>query len=469
MTDWTSGYVTDIGYLNHFYREMTPTILSFAALSRNNRTLDSSAPISYCELGCGQGFSANLLAAANPQIDFHAMDFNPAYVVGAQALATAVGTPNLHFYDHSFAEFLDQPGLPAFDVVALHGVYSWVSQENRRVIVEIIRKKLKPGGLVYISYNTLPGWAAALPLRRLFVDLAATESGPIIPRIERALAFAQRLVDTNPAYTRANPGIKERLEKISGRDRTYLAHEFFNRDWTPFYHTDVMAELAAAKLTYIGSANLLDQIDTVNLSAEQQALLGEVADPTRRETLRDYMVNQEFRRDVFIKGAVFLSLNEIKERWSDTRFVLSIPRIDMPLKVLGARGWVNLREDVYVPILDALAAGPRTIRQLAADPKIGGLGWAQIQQAMTILVGSGHLQPCLDAKNDGKRSQRTKAFNATILERAKVSADLGFLASPVSGGAIPIDRVNQLFLLARQNKIVDPAVFVWEVLRESIR
>ena len=45
------------------------------------------------ELGCGQGFSTNLLAAANPHIRFHATDFNPGHIVGAQSLAQAGGSP----------------------------------------------------------------------------------------------------------------------------------------------------------------------------------------------------------------------------------------------------------------------------------------------------------------------------------------------------------------------------------------
>ena len=62
-------------------RELTPAILNFVALAKAQRPL--SGPLTYCELGCGQGFSANLLAAANPDIQFHATDFNPLQVARA--------------------------------------------------------------------------------------------------------------------------------------------------------------------------------------------------------------------------------------------------------------------------------------------------------------------------------------------------------------------------------------------------
>jgi hypothetical protein len=51
------------------------------------------------------------------------------------------------------------------------------------------------------------------------------------------------------------------------------------------------------------SAHLLDHIDAVNLSAEQQAFLKETPDAMLRQSVRDFIVNQQFRRDCWVKGA----------------------------------------------------------------------------------------------------------------------------------------------------------------------
>ena len=61
--------------------------------------------------------------------------------------------------------------------------------------------------------------------------------------------------------------------------------------------------------------------------------------------------------------------------------------------------------------------------------------WARLQQAFVVLAGAGHLQPCLPAKDDGKRAKSTKAFNQAVMQWAQDSADLQFLASPVTGEA----------------------------------
>jgi len=467
MSSWTSGYVADIGYTHGFYRELTPALLGLVALARGQRSPVDGGPVTYCELGCGQGFSANLLAAANPHIDFYATDFNPAHIVGAKALAEEAGTQNVHFYDHSFAEFLEEPHLPAFDIISLHGIYSWIAAEHRATIVEFIRRKLKPGGLVYISYNSLPGWAAAAPLRHLMYMHGNVQGGPTGTRLDPALAFIDKMVGANAAFFRVNPSLKDRFEKLKGQNRNYLAHEYMNDAWTLLYHSDVVAELSEAKLSFVGSAALLEQIDMINLTAEQQKIMAEIADPVLRETVRDYMVNQQFRRDVFVKGAVGLTALQAQNMWLDLRFALSTNRADVPTKVKGFLGEANLQADVYEPILDALASSPRTVRQLLTDQKVAALGWAKLQQALVILAGAGHLQPALDEKGDRKRTDKTKVFNTAVMNRAQFSADLQFLASPVTGGGIGVDRFSQLFLLGQQQKQADPVQYVWDVLNRQ--
>jgi len=449
MTAWTSGYVTDLGYTHGFYRELTPALLSFLALSRGQSGPDAAAGLDYCELGCGQGLSMNLLAAANPQIRFHATDFNPSQIAGAKALAEQAGLSNIAFYDRAFAEFADAPELPgSFDIISLHGIYSWINEDNRAAIVDFIRRKLKVGGLVYISYNALPGWAAAAPMRHLMYLHGKARGGPTASRLEPALAFVDQMQQAGAGFFRANPGLQERFDRVKGQNRNYLAHEYMNDAWTLLYHSQVAEELSAAKLSYLGSAALLEQVDAINLTSEQQQIMAGIDDPVLRETVRDYMTNQQFRRDVFVKGPVPLSPRASQEAWLDWRFALSVNRADVALKINGAQGEATLQEEVYKPLLDGLDGGARTVREMLSEPAIANLGWARLQQALTVLVGVGHLQPCLPAKDEGKRARATKAFNQAVLQRAQDNGELQYLASPVTGGGIMVGRFPQLFLKA---------------------
>ena len=462
-TSWTAGYMAEINYTYGFYRELTPAMLQFAMMAAGMRSPSFAHAQAYCELGCGQGVTTNLLAAANPHIEFHATDFNPGQIAGARDLAAAAGTPNVNFYEDSFAEFAARSDLPDFDAISLHGIYSWISAENRQVIVDFIRKRLKPGGLVYISYNSLPGWAAAAPLRRLFADYASNHGGPALSQIEQALAFSDSLDKLDAKYFRANLGISERLDKLKGLQKAYLVHEYLNKDWTPFYHGDVAGELGEAKLTFAATATILEQIDAINLTAEQQQLLAGIPEISYRETLRDYIVNQQFRRDIFAKGISTLRQTEVLSAWEQFSFVLSVDVTEVPRTVKGNLGEGNLQPEIYDPIVGRLAAGPVSWTELVQVPEIAALGYPRIMQAMAIMIGCNVVQPCLAGDMAVRRAQ-ADAFNLAVMERARFSNDIVYLASPVTGGGISTDHITLLFLLAVRNKVADLPAFVLDIL-----
>jgi SAM-dependent methyltransferase len=122
MADWGSGYVTDTAYVHDYCRAQTPPILGFAALCRGIVAPGSMGePLRYCDLGCGQGFTANIIAAANSRADVFAADFNPTHIANARGLAQAAGLKNITFREADFAELADDASLPEFDIIALHG------------------------------------------------------------------------------------------------------------------------------------------------------------------------------------------------------------------------------------------------------------------------------------------------------------------------------------------------------------
>ncbi|MEI9965042.1 MAG: methyltransferase regulatory domain-containing protein [Caulobacteraceae bacterium] len=207
--------------------------------------------------------------------------------------------------------------LPDFDYIVLHGIWSWVGDDVRKDICSIIRRRLKVGGVVYISYNALPGWAAAMPLRQILAihaETAGSDQYGVLGQVEPALAFAKQLVDAEGRYFTANPTAKDRLQQIGSLDRRYVAHEYFNKHWEPMYFADVNEWLADSKLTFAASASLQDQVEAVNFTEAQRRLIAGAGHPVLQETLRDYLQNQQFRRDLFVRGGRQLSALERKER-----------------------------------------------------------------------------------------------------------------------------------------------------------
>ena len=449
---WSAGYVTELDYTYGYYSELNPHYAGFVLLDAGFAVPSWQHA---CELGFGQGMSVNLHAAAGG-MQWYGNDFNPQHAAFAQQLAADCGN-GAQLSDESFAEFCARDDLPQFDFIGLHGIWSWISPQNQALIVDFVRRKLRVGGVLYISYNTLPGWAAFAPLRQLFVQHAERMSAPglgVEAQVKAALAFSQQLLAVAPRAL-ADDKLRERLTRIAGQDPHYLAHEYFNRDWAPMYFADMAAALAPAKLGYACQASTLEQVPVLHFTPEQQALLEGTADPLFRETVRDYILNQQFRRDYWIKGPRRLQQAEQDARWGQQRVALALPRSEVKMKLALPRGTINLTPSVYDPVLDCLADGqPHLLSELAAKVQRSCRG-SQFREVIRVLVGARMVLP-MPAQGPGN-TERCRQLNHALVQQAARSPRFGALASPQLGGGVLVSRFSQAFMAQYLQGERDPA------------
>ena len=432
--DWSEGYVVDMAYLHNFHPALAPLNLACAALAAGVAPPDVDRPFAWLDLGCGNGFSAALFAAGHPHADVWATDFNPAHISHARATATAAGITNATFVEASFAALADA-SLPGFDMVVLHGIWSWVSPANRREIVGLLDAHLNPGGLVMISYNCHPGWDPLLPLRRLMI----AGEGATSERIERGLATARRLRDAGAAWFQGNPQASAMLDQLEHADRSYIAHEFCNAHWSLFHPAEVAAEVAPAGLDYVGQARTLDDVDRFWLTAEQSALLADEPDVAERQSLRDLILDRRFRNDLFVRDGEPLS-EDAKAAWLDARrFVLARPRAECALTVDMRAGPIAIPA-ISTRLLDRLAQGPATGAALAGSDR------HDVHAALLTLGALGYIQPALPEADEALRRASTARFNAAALDAARMGDPSPALASPITGSGLRVEPGDQLLL-----------------------
>lgn len=108
------------------------------------------------------------------------------------------------------------------DYIVSLGIYSCGSKENRAHIVSLIRKLLKPGGIVYVSYNCAPDSSAKAPLRRLMTEYAARRGGPVAERVTGARNLLPKLNDAQTRFLNNNPAAKQMAERMLTQDVNYL-------------------------------------------------------------------------------------------------------------------------------------------------------------------------------------------------------------------------------------------------------
>lgn len=209
----------------------------------------------YLELGCGDATNLVPLARYRPQSQFSGVDGSARLIQAAVAERDANALSNLALTRGTFAETLGGVAGP-FDYIVLHGVFSWVDDRTRDLLLEFAARALSPDGLLYVSYNALPGWN----VRGLVRDylLAHTRgSGDLRARVAAAKDAARRIAKTllSSAHSYSQLLGGEFALARDGGD-SYVAHEYLAQTNRAYWQSEVAALAEARGLSVVGDADL---------------------------------------------------------------------------------------------------------------------------------------------------------------------------------------------------------------------
>lgn len=461
---WADDYPTDFGYTYGNFPELSPAHIQFALANVGILPPSTQGEFNYCELGFGQGVTLNVLGCAYPHGSFSGNDFNPEHVRFARTMQAASRSDVLTFED-SF-EALCSRELPEFDFIVAHGVWSWVNPDQWQHVARFVRERLRPGGVFYVSYNALPGWAKFMPMHELISTMsrlgvpAETGSGA---RLTRTLALTKTVVDQNSGYFEINPAAKERFEKLGRENPHYLAHEYLNQHWTPTYFHQVDRCLREAKLTYACQGQLLSHLDFLELGPEQLQYLQGIESPVLRETVRDYLCNRQFRRDLYVKGPARLSSAEHREQLMGFAFALRVPAHSISLTVSGPLGKADLEPELYGEViarLEANLAGATPLHEFVNDAVLRRHGFGRIYQALFMLVAKGDVAVVKETVSRDAKHPAAEGLNRWILDQATHNLGLPLLVDPISGSALQVEQVEQLFLHGIEQGVDDERLLI---------
>src|SRR5262249_7059828 len=156
------------------------------------------------------------------------------------------------------------------------------------------------------------------------------------------------------------------LRKRGDQDRQgYLVHEFLHAGWQPLYVTELRRDLKEIGLQPVGSALIAENFDAWMLCREARAVIADVSDADRRELLRDVMINQRFRCDVFTWDAAPLNAAEQGRRLLQTGIALARPPAAITYVVATPAGRVEYDNAAARAIIASLMSG---VRRLADVP-----------------------------------------------------------------------------------------------------
>lgn len=433
-----TGYVTDTTYADTFFRELSPAWINYVAAVNGAPPIPLSAPFRYLELGCGFGTSSVVNAAAFAQASFDACDFNRSHIRGGVAYAAQLGVSNITFHSTPF-ERLREADLQPYDFIVMHGVYSWVDADTRQVLRDLVERLLRPGGLLYVSYNALPGWSAELALRKLLVTLVQAESRN--NAADRAAYGVERMIELRDAgarYFTANPAAAAALDAYKRGEGNYLAHEFMNDAWEPFYADDVAGEFSRMGLALVGNATLSHNHLPLMVDGTLASAIGDLPNVYQQQVVADFAVNQRFRRDVFIRAIDEEPRPEYFDR-TPIGCVTDIEELGPTIRV--PRGDIRFQDAFIHDVRALFAQGSWSFSDAVSQLTAPEQDWVAIARNLLFLVAGGALAPFAGVKAV-TATRPTRLANPTI-ERA-VHGELHgggrpVIPSPVYGNGVELD------------------------------
>ena len=413
-------YVTDVPYARRFVRELTPAWLDFSALICGFRPPASDHGFAWCELGCGHGVTPALLAALNPAAQFYGIDLMPQHVDFAEKLCREAEVGNAHFHALDFAAS-DALDLPRFDYIVAHGVYTWIDEQAQTDLLDFIDRHLKPGGLVYLSYDCLPGWAGDLPLQHLLQTLTQRAAGDSIARLESADRIVTAMQSLGADVLKLGAMGREWEELRCRLPPSYFVHQFLPPAWKPLYVTELRQETARIGLAPIGSATIRENVDAFTLDRAARELVAAAADPDLRELMRDYLLAKRFRRDVFGRNVSPLDATATRQQILDTAFMAAPPPVD---------DTVPFNHPAAQAILARLQDGPATLSALIPNAPAAN----ELVSQVIALASAGRIWPVAPVTE----RHGVDRINAVIRRRIGTPDEIAFAALP-AGVAIELN------------------------------
>jgi predicted O-methyltransferase YrrM len=352
----THGYIENTPVYDKFWTFSNPHYQRYIALSQGHVPTMHDDFV-YIELGCGNALALCINAAANPKATFIGIDFMPEYVALAQKNVERMGLTNVEIIEADITAPLGESrqriaAIPEADFVFAHGFIAWVSPEVQTAAYEFIGSNLRPGGIAFTSYDSLPG-----SKHREIIHHLALSYKDTIPdatdRVQAAFTFVNFLYQNKSAFTGQNESVVKDLISAVGQPEA-AAHLFGNESYSPLWFADVSKEMNTQGLFYCGSTTAANNNPSLVLpEAALKALT--FPDIETLEFVKDMFSNMEFRSDLYIRPMQTETV--AGEILSNMKFTLAAPR-DLAVTSNDVRvGKVSLQEDLANAALDSLVDG----------------------------------------------------------------------------------------------------------------
>ena len=301
----------ELGYKSYPFPFTTPAYLeAYGTLVGLNTPPAKTARV--LELGATYGGNIISQAVHNPEATFVGIELSQDQVEKGNKIISEAKLDNVSLIQGDIMNFDETLG--TFDYIIAHGFYSWISDEMKAKLLDIISNHLADNGIAYVSYNTYPGWHTMEEVRQLM--LFANRGHDELTHKEKVLR-GKTVGSLVGSQILNYDNLKERNSKFLGalrsvmqKDDYYVGHDHLEPHNDPCYFYQFNDHLKAHNLTYVCDADLtLSMVRTYDESIADKLEKLAPNSQADQEQYLDFMLDTTFRKSIICKERAAKDIN----------------------------------------------------------------------------------------------------------------------------------------------------------------
>jgi hypothetical protein len=395
-----------------------------------------------------------ILAAANPAIRFTGIDIDQGALELAHRRAASGGLDNC-IYKLPEAGHISRE---RFSLVFAHGLYSWVDSATRKSLNQFFHHGIEDNGLLFLSYNLLPGWDCLSFIKEQFSS--SLEESPDDPE-DAARRGLQRLIELRDAgalafhHNQAAIGFLDYLVEMD--DIQYTVQEFYGIDQQAFSFSEIHDTLRGCGLFYAADASMLENRVDLSVAEAGLDLLAQCQSAKELQSTRDLLQNRLFRRDIFITGDPSKGIeNPGGQALDSIRLGIYGISLQLPRSIRSASGKsVDLNGDLVDRLESHYKMRRFCIHDLMDDEKIDAEYDALIHDLL-LLITEGYIGPFArdfcPVPDQVPGLIRIPRYNKVLIETPEDAQRKIFLVSRVTGSGLEVSPQDSLLLRAFEHE-----------------
>lgn len=301
----------ELGYKSYPFPFTTPAYLeAYGTLVGLKPPTAKTARV--LELGATYGGNIISQAVHNPEATFIGIELSQDQVEKGNKIISDAKLDNVSLLQGDILNFDESLG--NFDYIIAHGFYSWISDEMKDKLLDIISHHLADNGIAYVSYNTYPGWHTMEEVRQLM--LFANRGYDELTHKEKVLR-GKTVGSLVGAQILNYDNLKERNSKFLGalrsvmqKDDYYVGHDHLEPHNDPCYFYQFNDHLKAHNLSYVCDADLtLSMVRTYDDSIADKLEKLAPNSQADQEQYLDFMLDTTFRKSIICKENAAKDIN----------------------------------------------------------------------------------------------------------------------------------------------------------------